>query len=397
MRRKVVLGVITLFLAICVAFLPQFSSLRWTGTAQGGPLVAEFLTFVSYPHNNLKNPTGLLLLKPTYGGSQYFHLFIADTSNHVVRKFTSNVGALDIVAGTMGQAGYANGSNALFDRPTGLSGISTTWSECSGVHKSTCTNYDYQNIYINDSQNWVIRQVCSGSQNPSNPGACNYDVQTVCGSNVKGFVDGYWSNACFATLGGITMDGSESYVADIENHAIRKWTGTNVSTFAGDGTPGFVNGYRTSARFNGPTKSARDSAGNMYVTDVGNHAIRKIDTAGNVTTFAGNGQPGFANGQGTAAQFSSPTAVLYNATCNCLYVADSHNNTIRKIDMSGNVTTYAGSHTEGGLVNGSIGSARFATPTDIVFYNSFLYISDSGNNAIRRIDTVNLLVSTFIS
>ena len=397
MRRKVVVCLITLFFAICIGFLPQFSPLRWTGIAQGGPLVAEFYTFVTYPFNDLKNPTGLLLLKPSYGGSGYFHLYIADTNNHVIRKFTSTIGGLDTVAGTMGQAGYQNGTNALFDAPIGLTGTTTTWMECTGIHKDTCTNYDYQNIFINDAQNFVIRKVCSGSQNPSNPGACNYAVQTVCGNHIKGMVDGYWTNASFATLGGITMDGSTSYVADIENHAIRSWTGTSVATFAGDGTPGFVDGYRTSARFNAPTKSVRDSAGNMYVTDVGNHAIRKIDTAGNVTTFAGNGLPGFADGQGTAAQFSRPTAVLYNANCNCLYVADSHNNMIRKIDMSGNVTSYAGSPNEGGLVNGALGSARFATPTDIVFYNNFLYISDSGNNAIRRIDTVNQLVSTLIS
>lgn len=383
---------------VSAAFLPTFASKDWAVRAQGGPIIADFYTYVSYPFNTLKNPTGVLLLHPSNPdqGIGYFHLFIADTGNNVIREFTSTIGRLDTVAGTVGTAGYVNGANPLFDHPTGLAGTTTTWSECSGVPRSTCTYYDYQNIYINDSQNYVIREICVGSQNPSNPGNCNYEAQTVCGSHSKGYVNGSSTGACFAQLGGLTIDGSVSYVSDIENHSIRLWDGLNVTTFAGNGSPGFVDGYRTSAQFNGPSKTVRDSAGNIYVTDVQNHAIRKIDTGGNVTTLAGNGHPGYADGQGNAAQFSRPTAVVYSSVSNCLYVADSNNNMIRRIDMSGNVTTYSGS-TTGGLTNGSLASAQFATPTDMVIYNGFLYISDSGNNAIRRIDLVNGLVSTFIS
>jgi len=397
-HRRIVIALVSVCFVVYAVFLQHFVSMKWTVAAQGGPHISDFYSYVSYPFNTLKNPTGLLLLhpnNPSQGGG-YFHLFIADTGNNVIREFTTTTGFLDTIAGSVGTAGYADGPNALFDHPTGLAGTTTTWSECSGVHRDTCTYYDYQNLYIDDSQNYVVRKVCTGDQDPSNPGNCNYDVQTVCGNHSKGFVDGYDDSACFAQLGGITMDGSSCYISDIENHAIRVWDGSNVTTFAGNGSPGFVDGYRTTAQFNGPTKTTRDSAGNIYVTDVQNHAIRKIDSAGNVTTIAGNGHPGYADGQGSAAQFSRPTAIVYSSTCNCLYVADSNNNMIRQIDMSGNVTTYAGS-TTGGLTNGSLGIAQFATPTDMVIYNGFLYISDSGNNVIRRIDIVNGQVSTFIS
>jgi DNA-binding beta-propeller fold protein YncE len=107
-------------------------------------------------------------------------------------------------------------------------------------------------------------------------------------------------------------------------------------------------------------------------------------------------QPGWADGQGTSACFSRPTAVVFNSADNMLYVADSHNNCIRRIDASGNVTTYAGT-SEPGLVNGSLSQARFSMPTDLVILNGFMYISDSMNNVIRRIDMNACIVSTFIS
>jgi DNA-binding beta-propeller fold protein YncE len=129
---------------------------------------------------------------------------------------------------------------------------------------------------------------------------------------------------------------------------------------------------------------------------MGNHAIRMIDTGGYVTTLAGSGQAGYADGTGSQALFNLPTAVIFNAADGMTYVADSHNNCIRRIDSSGNVTTYAGS-TEAGRVDGSLAQARFDGPVDLVINNGYMYVSDSRNNCIRRIDMANGQVSTYIS
>jgi DNA-binding beta-propeller fold protein YncE len=133
---------------------------------------------------------------------------------------------------------------------------------------------------------------------------------------------------------------------------------------------------------------------------MGNNAIRRIDTSGNVTTFAGSatGQAGDTNGKGTAALFCMPMSVVFNPADNSLYVADGMNNEIRKIDLAGNVTTYAGSSTGvGGSVDGSLTVARFNCPMDLVILNGFMYVTDTLNNTIRRIDMSNKVVSTYIS
>jgi DNA-binding beta-propeller fold protein YncE len=141
-----------------------------------------------------------------------------------------------------------------------------------------------------------------------------------------------------------------------------------------------------------------DSAGNLMVADIGNNAIRKIDAAGYVTTLAGRGPtlPGFADGPGSVAKFFRPTSAVFNSADGMTYVADSHNNRIRRIDANGNVTTYAGTGVTG-LVNGSRQQAQFSLPTDLVIYGGFMYISDSGNNVIRRIDMATGIVSTYIT
>ena len=177
---------------------------------------------------------------------------------------------------------------------------------------------------------------------------------------------------------------------------LRTWDGTSVATYAGTGSYGYVNGYRTSAKFNAPTKITKDNSGIMYVADAGNHVIRKIDAAGNVPTLAGTGQHGYVNGAGSVAKFSEPSSVVFNPADNMLYVADRMNNTIRRVDLAGNVTTYAGA-TTGGLVNGSRTAARFSGPVDLVINGGFLYISDSLNNVIRRIDMSAGQVTTYIS
>ncbi len=189
---------------------------------------------------------------------------------------------------------------------------------------------------MNDAKNYVVRQACQGfypGQGCRFPTPCN-NVATVAGNNTQGFVDGPAASAQFGALGGVSFSGTYTYMCDSQNHVIRTLdTFANVSTFAGTGTAGFVNGYRTTAQFNCPTEVAWDSTGNMYVADAGNNVIRKVDTAGNVTTFAGTGVAGYADGPGGSAQFNMPCGIFFNPADNFLYVADSGNNLIRRIAL----------------------------------------------------------------
>ena len=409
MRRQLLIGALLLFLASLIVFYYGSRFKVLVARAQGGPPDDYLDAYASYQFNNLNHPTGLVLIRPNRPdqGDAYFYLFIADSGNHVIRQFTSTLGTLDTVAGTLGSPGYVDGTNAKFNYPTGLSGYSTTWSECTcggSCPRSCYTYYDYQNLYINDSQNYAVRQVCVGSPDPSNPDACNTDVttslhpvQTVSGTAAQpGYVDGPSLSATFDSLAGYTA-GTPNYLADAGNHAIRAWDGVSVSTFAGTGSYGYVDGYRTNAQFNSPTKLTQDSSGMMYIADAGNNAIRRVDTAGNVTTLAGAGpnNPGLVDGQGSAASFFLPTSVVFNPADGYIYVADSHNNCIRRIDSAGNVSTYAGTG-QPGLVNGPLLQAQFDKPADLVIWNGYMYISDSLNNVIRRIDMVNQQASTYI-
>jgi hypothetical protein len=327
---------------------------------------------------------------------------------NVIRAFDVGSGTLSTIAGN-GTAGYANGSlsSAEFNHPTGLYGGMYSWTqwvpELCGAQKagpniSKCgywqTNY-YTSLLVNDAANYVVRDVCTGT--PRYSGLCNTSyanaVITVAGNHTNGFVNGSSGSAEFGAVGGVSAG---YFIVDTQNHAIRQWDGSNVTTFAGTGTAGFVNGYRMSAQFNGPMSTATDSSGNMYVVDYGNNVIRKIDTSGNVTTFAGSGATGLVDGGPTVARFTHPCGIVFNSADGQLYVVDSGNNSIRKVDLSGNVVTYAGSQ-HGGLVNGSLLQAEFQCPMGVAIYAGYMYISDSMNNAIRRIDMSTGVVSTYIN
>jgi DNA-binding beta-propeller fold protein YncE len=317
-------------------------------------------------------------------------MYIADTGGNVIRHYDFNTGQLTVFAGN-GVAGYVDGTTAQaeFHAPTGIGPVyEGIWFDINhGPHP-------YMYFSVNDSLNYVTRTVFFGYR------PYNYtfleQVYTSAGNHTQGYVDGPASSAQFSALGGNHASGATSYILDPPNHAVRTFVNSAVGTFAGNGTPGYVNGYRTSARFNHPTTATWDASGNMFVSDSGNHAIRKIDSSGNVTTFAGSGNPGFVNGQGGAARFSNPVSVVFNPADNYLYVTDTGNNSIRRIDASGNVTTYAGA-LQGGLVNGTLSQARFQCPMGVVFDSGFMYVADTMNNAIRRIDMSQGIVSTYIN
>lgn len=419
MRRKTLIAVCT-FVLTALAVLPSFRLTSMLGLTQSGPAYHEEPLYASYEFNTLKNPTGLLGLyvNVATGGPTYitrFRLYIADSGNHLIRYFDTHSGTLNNVAGITATPGYVNGalSSAQFNLPIGLWGVNMAyaavngcdhWTQIPGGHGQYCDQphidrYNAQKIYVNDSQNFVMRKVCAGDAVAAT-GDCVGQVGQVitsCGSNIEGYLDGPNSSAKFRTLTGVMLRSNGIYyMVDAGNHAIRSWNETNVYTYAGNGSPGMVDGYRTTASFAAPTKVVEDSSGKLIISDMENHAIRLIDSAGYVTTLAGNGEPGYANGTGSQARFNRPTAVFFNPSDGMTYVADSHNNCIRRIDASGNVTTYAGS-SEGGRVDGTLAEARFDGPTDLWINSGMMYVSDSRNNCIRRIDMVNGQVSTYIT
>jgi len=209
-------------------------------------------------------------------------------------------------------------------------------------------------------------------------------------------VNGTGTAAKFNTPSGLAFDKNGNlFVSDTGNSTIRKITPAGaVTTFAGvAGSSGFLDGATGSALFASPLGIAVWTNGNVFVADSGNHCIRKI-SGGVVSTFAGSPQVwGSANGNGTNAQFNSPCGLAFDAKEN-LFVCDANNNTIRKITTSGAVTTYAGAVGQDGSADGNLVTARFRSPAELAFdKKGNLFVADSFNQTIRKIAT-NGLVTT---
>lgn len=192
-------------------------------------------------------------------------------------------------------------------------------------------------------------------------------VTTLAGNGTAGFADGNGTGAQFNSPYGVVTDHAGNiYVADYYNHCIRKVTpGGVVSTLAGNGAAGFANGIGTAAQFHYPRGIAIDAAGNLYVADEGNHSIRKVTPAGEVSTLAGNGTAGFADGTGSSAQFRNPSGVTVDPSGN-IFVTDYYNHSIRKITPSGAVTTIAGNGIAG-TADGMGTAAQFINPRNLDF------------------------------
>ena len=229
----------------------------------------------------------------------------------------------------------------------------------------------------------------------------------------EGYKNATGTSATFRDPGGLACNSSgEIFLADIENHCIRKiapyqnlGNGQVVSTFAGSnpttglpgyGTSGSTDGTGTAARFNKPTDIAIDAAGNLYVTEYDNFTIRKITSSGVVTTLAGTaGSEGTADGTGSAARFGGPYGVaIYNS--NTIVVTDPWNTNIRLVNIfSGATTTLTGSTTgaDPRQIDGTLSQARFKSPKGVAVVQCIIYVADQ--NIIRAIDVSGNSVTTF--
>jgi hypothetical protein len=229
-----------------------------------------------------------------------------------------------------------------------------------------------------------------------------YTFNTLIGSATDpGYADGTNANAQFSAPTGLTADSAGTlYVADGNRLRSISISGTNriLRTLAGTTSHFFADGINTIARFNAPQGVAVDAAGNLYVADTFNNAIRKVTPLGPdwvVTTIAGPSPPGLAppsgsaDGTNNAARFDNPYGIAVDAATN-VYVADTLNHTIRKLTPIGLdwvVTTIAGVAGTNGAANGSNNVARFSSPSSITIGPSgVLYVTDLDNNTIRQIN-----------
>lgn len=221
-----------------------------------------------------------------------------------------------------------------------------------------------------------------------------YNVTTYAGTGVQGSKDGLKENATFNYSRGIATDGKGNvFFTDEYSYKVRKIDANgNVSTIAGSGVQGFADGTAAQAKFESLAGITVDTAGNVYVSD--RHCIRKITPNGMVSTFAGaQTSYGSNDGQGAFARLFYPDGLTCDKQGN-IYVADYGNHRIRKITPTGLVSTLAGS--SAGYFNAQGGSARFYYPRAVAFdnRNGDIYVADASNHVIRKI-TSNGSVSTY--
>ena len=325
----------------CQKCAPTSSTSSWTGSTSGcvSTLAGTGASSIMWnPSDVAVGPSG--------------KVYVADRANS--RILVISGGKVSTFAG--GTAGFQDGavSSARFNKPQGVA------VGASG------------RVYVADRYNHAIRMIVGGQ------------VYTIGGKGgTSGYSNGAAASSLFYDPHDVEVDANEAvYVADTGNRRVRRIYQQQVITLAGTGASGFADGSALQqAKFSLVYGLALDSSGAIYVADGGNHRIRKIYNS-QVTTVAGTGTTGLLNGATSVAAFYYPQGVAVGAS-GTIYVADRNNHVIRKI-YGGQVSTLAGS-TPYGFADGPLATAKFKHPFGVTYYGGKVYVADYDNNRIRLI------------
>lgn len=289
------------------------------------------------------------------------HAYLADAADHAIRRVDPQ-GRSRVWAGQPGSYGFADGATARFRKPAGLA------VAADGT------------VYVADSGNHAVRRIAPDGQ-----------VSTLAGNGERGSRDGQGSAAQFNEPMGLALapDGS-LYVVDFGSHTLRRVSASGlVSTVAGSaGQGGFVDGAATAtARLRSPVDVAVGGDGKVYVLDRSNHAVRVLDGAGQLSTLAGSGSAGYAEGSGRSARFQFPSGLALAADGG-LWVADTDNQRLRHVSAAGDVSSPVGQQV--GRANGVGSAARFFNPKDVAAgADGRLLIVDRGNRSLRWVQALS--------
>lgn len=307
--------------------------------------------------------------------------YVADNGNHRIRKITPE-GVVTTLAGNGTTTSTdGTGTGASFNRPIAIA------IDPSGL-----------NLYVGEFSGNKVRKIVIATG----------VVTTIAGSGASGNADNATGTlATFNGIKGLTVDATHIYVSDELNHNIRKIeiaTGI-VTTFAGaiaaSPSAGYTDDTGTAAEFNSPFGITADGSGNIYVAESGGNRIRKITSAGVVTTLAGSnsgttGTSGTTDGTGTNARFNNPKDISIDSYGD-LFITDTGNNLIRKVTTGGVVTTFAG-QTTSGTTNANGTDAQFKFPFSIAIDASdTFYIVDNNNHRVRKMNTSSIVTTTAAS
>ncbi len=299
------------------------------------------------------------------------NILIADALNDRIRRIGPD-GTINTIAGINGSGFQGDNGPAIYARLNRPYGVA---SDSAG------------NIYIADTLNQRVRKLSASGT-----------ITTIAGTGATGF-SGDNGPAISAQLNmpeSVAVDAAGNvYVADTANHRVRKISSQGIiTTIAGSDTAAGDGGPAANALLFEPSGVAFDASGALYIADTFNNRVRKIASDGIITTFAGTGSPGYSgdNRSATQAQLNQPNGLSFDNAGN-LYIADTANNVVRRVNASGTITTVAGAGTLGNTGDGGPAtSATLFNPTDVVVdRNGNLYIADSGNNRIRIVNAAGTI------
>ena len=359
--------------------ISTLSGFMWSDMAAAGP--GDISTVAGGYTGDGGPATSARINKPSHiavdaSGSVY----IVDTYNQRIRMVSATTGSIITVVG--------NGTSAFAG--DGGPATSASISESKGMAVDSSGN-----IYIADSLNQRIRKVNASSG----------VISTIAGNGSYGF-SGDGGDPLFAIMNypySVATDSSGNiYIADSNNHRIRKVDAflTTISTVAGNGTGTYAGdgGSAVLASLNYPTDVDVDEQGNIYIADTFNSRIRKVGTDGIIVTVAGNGTAGYSSGDegvdAVTASLNIPYGIALQTTGD-LYIADTYNQRIRKVDAAGHISTVAGGGWGYAGDGGPATSASMINPTDVALdVDGNIYIADQLNDCIRMVRHADNIIST---